>query len=105
MALNSKQQAAADRIRERILDARYGHTKDSYEIKRFEIHQRADLQMAFLVVETGLKNDEGTAASILCRDYRHILLGVKGGVELLNPKRKGRTINRGMLNVLHNLVK
>lgn len=104
MALAAKQQEAVDFIRNRILDAKYGHTKGSYEIKKFEVRQLDDCRRVFLVVETGLKGDEETFASILGRDYRHIMIGTSGGVELLNPKKKGRTINRGMFHVLHNLV-
>jgi hypothetical protein len=40
----------------------------------------------------------------MARDSRHIMIGSSGGTELLNPKKKGRTINRGIWHVLHNLT-
>lgn len=103
--LTAKQARVIEQIKARIMDASYGHTADSYEIKRFEITlPQEDGGLAFLAVVTGMKNDEGTLASALCRDHRLIMIGQNGGTELLNPKKKGRTINRGLWHVLHNLT-
>ncbi len=103
--LTAKQAKVIEHIKARIMDVNYGHTAASYEIKRFEITlPQEDNGLAFLVVETGMKNDEGTLASCLCRDHRLIMIGQNGGTELLNPKKKGRTINRGLWHVLHNLT-
>ncbi len=103
--LTAKQAKAIEYIKAKILDANYGHTATSYEIKKFEITlPQENNDQAYLMVETGMKNDEGTLASMLCRDHRLIAVGQNGGTELLNPKKKGRTINRGLWHVLHNLA-
>lgn len=102
--ITAKQQARIDAFHERILDAKYGHTKASYEIKVFEVNQLDDCPLVFLTIETGRIGDEGTMASCLCRDRRLIAIGVNGGCRLLNPKRKGKTINKGMWHCLHNLA-
>lgn len=106
MELTDKQAKVIEQIKARILHANYGPSA-SYEIKRFEItlpKEGDDLALAFLITETGMKNDEGTLASCFCRDHRVIMIGRNGGTELLNPKKKGRTINRGLWHVLHNCV-
>ena len=102
--MTPKQQARIDQIKQILLARRYGSTAASYEIKRFEIQERDDSDLVFLAVESGLIGDEGTMAALLARDYRLIMVGPAGGVELLNPKKKGRTINRGLFHVLNNLV-
>jgi hypothetical protein len=103
--LTAKQAKIVADIRAVILTSRYGSAAGSYEIKRFDVTlPREDSDLAFLFVETGMRNDEGTLAAVLCRDRRHIMIGPNGGTELLNAKKKGRTINRGLWHVLHNLV-
>jgi len=102
--MNAKQAARVEAFRDQILKAKYGHTAASYEIKQFKVTEYDADTPIYLVCETGLIGDEGTAASILCRDYRLISIGVLGGCELMNPKVKGRTINRGMWHCLHNLT-
>jgi hypothetical protein len=103
--LTKKQAEVIEWIREHVLDRKYGHTAASYEIKRFEVTlPQVAKGRAFLVVTTGMKNDEDTLAEALCRDYRHIMIGSSGGLELLNPKKKGRAINKGKFRVLNNLA-
>jgi hypothetical protein len=103
--LTKKQADVIEWIREHVLDRKYGHTAASYEIKKFEVTLPLSAKgRAFLVVTTGLIGDEDTLAEVLCRDYRHIMIGSSGGTELLNPKKKGRTINRGLFHVLNNLA-
>lgn len=103
--LTKKQTEVIEWVRGHVLDRKYGHTAASYEIKKFEVTLPLSAKgRAFLVVTTGLKNDEGTLAESLCRDHRHIMIGSSGGTELLNPKKKGRTINRGLFKVLNNLA-
>lgn len=103
--LTAKQARVIQQIKTAILSVKYGYTESSYEIKRFEITlPKEGEDLAFLVTETGRKNDEGTLASCICRDHRVIMIGRNGGTELLNPKKKGRTVNRGLWHVLHNPV-
>lgn len=103
--LTTKQTAAIELIRSRILSVRYGHTAAKFEIKRFEITMpKSEKGLAFVFVECGMIGDEGTLAERVCRDRRHIMVGRNGGTELLNPRKKGRTINRGLWKVLQNLA-
>lgn len=102
--MTEQQAKTIEHIRESVLRRRYGHTQASYEIKQFEISTLPDCDLVFLVVETGLKGDEGTMASVLCRDHRHIKIGVRGGCELLNSTSP-RTQSKGIFNVLNNLTK
>lgn len=65
----------------------YNGNQADYEFKRCEMNFQAETGNVFLVTEFGKKNDEGTVGSIT-RDYRHFVIGIKGGVELLNAKEK-----------------
>lgn len=59
--------------------------RDNYEIKEWEVKE-TDYGKVIVRVEMGLKNDEGTLASIIGRDYTMIFIGVRGGMEV--PSRK-----------------
>lgn len=61
-----------------------------YEIKRLEISHAESTALTFVTIEAGLVGDEGTLAGVFCRDRRHISIGRRGGVTLLNPKRGKR---------------
>lgn len=57
-----------------------------YEFKQFEI--KWGLRGSFYVVaEVGRKGDEGSMASIICRDRWHIAVGPRGGLTNLNAAR------------------
>ena len=106
MSVNAKQQKTIDYLIANVLTEQYGSTAASYEIKFTKVNSSPICDdFVSLTIETGMIGDEGTAASILCRTYRHIFIGVAGGCELANPLKKGRTINRGVWHCLHNLVK
>lgn len=45
----------------------------------------------YYVLEVGMVADDGTYAAIFCRDYRHLVVGPRGGVTLLNAKRRKDT--------------
>jgi len=64
---------------------------DEYEIKIWEI---SDCKYFIsLVVEYGLKNDEGTLASLIARDRAHLFIGKRGGIRYPVSK-DGETIYR-----------
>ena len=73
------------------------------EIKQFEVRHHEGMSTTYLTIETGLVGDEGSAASIFCRDYRHIAIAKNGGLTLLNPKRKRESL--GFFNCVHSLTK
>lgn len=66
---------------------------DSYEVKKEEITE-SDFGTIYFFIESGMKNDEGTFASIFCRDSIHISIGVRGG---LTDLRTGKSISSGYL--------
>lgn len=101
--MTPKQAAMIDLLKARILErnAAWGAT----EMKHFAIEDvREDSDLVFMVIEVGSPNDEGTLASVFCRDRRHIMIGPNGGCTLLNPKVKGKTRNRGVFHCVHNLT-
>lgn len=60
---------------------------EKYEYKRFDLDFDPTTGLAFLVTEVGEINDENTVLSVLGRNHRHIVIGRKGGLELLNTGR------------------
>ena len=90
--LGKAQSKAIQYLKEMFL---YNHSygdKDNYEIKEFkcEPFESQDKKSKWsVVIEVGMKNDEGTAAAIICRDRRHFFIGKNGGVEVLySPTKK-----------------
>ena len=55
-----------------------------------------------LITTMGMKDDEGSMASVLCRQTRIIMVGKRGGCKLLNAKRK--TQSKGLFNCAHGLT-
>jgi len=74
-----------------------------HEVKKFEVTHFKGGSQTFVTVETGLVDDEGTMASVVCRDYRHIAISKRGGLKLLNAKVKRDS--EGFWNVLHKLTR
>lgn len=52
---------------------------EKYEIKKLDIMETT-YKTVIVVIETGMKGDEGTAASILCRSMRQFFIGPRGKV-------------------------
>jgi hypothetical protein len=67
------------------------------EFKQFTVTELK--HSVYVLVELGGINDEGTRAMILCRERRHLAIGKRGGLRLLNAKHKTRS--RGRFNALH----
>ncbi len=67
-----------------IYSEKFAH---NYEIKEFEVKKNyGGTQM--VVMEVGRIGDEGTAASIFCRDRKIIFIGKRGGVKAYNSKNQ-----------------
>lgn len=83
--MNKAQKKAIEWVRQEIEKleitrmSRYG---SEYEFKRFEITEQDGY--VFVISETGLVGDEGTMASIFARTKRHIMVGKRGRLRLLN---------------------
>lgn len=72
--LNPAQRRAADRLISSV-------TFLEYEVKKLSITRYNNHKHVTLYVESGLPNDEGTAAAIFGRLERHVLIGSRGGVK------------------------
>ena len=55
-----------------------GFYSDDMEIKKWEVNENE--YFVSLVLEYGLKNDEGTLAEVFARDRAQLFIGKKGGV-------------------------
>lgn len=73
-----------------------------YEVKQQEV-TTSDSGIAFLIIETGMVEDEGTMAAIFARSRRHIAVTPRGGIQLLNAKRERSS--RGFRNAIHSLTR
>jgi hypothetical protein len=82
----------AERFRDEMLKRQSHGGLSDVEVKQFEVTPGPKGQGAFAYIVVGRVGDEDTLAQVFCRDTRHILIGAKGGVTLLNgkPKRKGK---------------
>jgi hypothetical protein len=74
-----------NRLREDILD--HDGYSNNYEYKRFEIDISNRSKIVFLATTVGLKNDEGTMASVLARTQRHVAIGPRGGLSSMSGNR------------------
>ena len=74
--INTRQQRTLDRLHAELL-----RDDDRHEWKSFDV-STTDYGTVWLSCETGMKNDEGTAASIICRDNWHIQIKAGGGTHV-----------------------
>jgi hypothetical protein len=74
------QQKAIDQLRALIVEHHSCGNPDKYEFKQFEIRDHGSF--VSLVTEYGRKSDEGTYASLICRDHRHFFIRKRGKIEL-----------------------
>jgi len=94
------QEAAIAKIRKYIEQNDLFRNDPRYEIKEFEITDEGDFVQLYIV--TGLKDDEGTLASVLCRKKRQIFIGKRGGLRAYrwNNKIKKSTRLEGFTDVM-----
>lgn len=97
LRLTPAQIRTLDTIRENLPKYDFYGGPDRYEIKKFNLSQaemdpeivdlitsagrRVPKPDVFVTIDTGMKNDDGTLASIYCRKYRHLKIGPRGGIE------------------------
>ena len=87
--MTKSQERAIARIERLVQKELYN---DEYEIKEWDVHENE--YFVSLVVETGRKNDEGTLASIICRDRAHLFIGKRGGITYPVTTKKGKQVCR-----------
>lgn len=73
--------------------------KEKYEVKKFEVEETA--YFVSVVGEVGLKGDEGTLASVICRNRFHLFVGPKGGISYYNKKGTKKHLKKyeGLLTI------
>jgi hypothetical protein len=106
--MTKSQSVVVELLKSKFLEKHYGSTFESYEFKRFEIKEETWTKyngrkrtIVFVILESGIKNDEKTLASVLCRDYRFVVVEPKGAVKLMN----GRKRKNGWFAVYHELTR
>ena len=72
--MTKQQTKAIEMIRSAML------AKGAYELK--EEHTKNLDYFVSYSIEMGIANDDGTLASVICRDYRHFFIGKRGGIKL-----------------------
>lgn len=77
--MTQAQKRAVQRLRRLAEEDLFFGAPEKHEFKKFEVEE-LDWGNVSVVIETGLKNDEGTMAAIFARDYCHVFVGPKGGV-------------------------
>ena len=78
--MTKSQERALNKIR-RLVDQEIKGIRgdrDDKEIKVWEVDENE--YFVSVIVEYGYKNDEGTMASIICRDRAHLFIGKRGGI-------------------------
>lgn len=86
--MNKAQERAVERIRTGAFEA-FDHSrgKGTYEYKQFTVNENK--HFVSVIAEVGMIGDEGTLASIVCRDRVHLFVGKRGGITypVWNAKR------------------
>ena len=70
---------------------------DKYEVKEFDVKEYESFVSVYIV--TGMKDDDGTLAAVLCRKYRHAFIGKKGGISYMNSKHN--TVRCSLFSLLN----
>lgn len=73
----------------------FSRGKGGYEIKQYEVSD-CDYFLS-VVIETGSVGDEGTLASIICRERAHLFIGKRGGITYINKRGTQKRFTRGSL--------
>ena len=76
--MTKAQERTIEAIKNRVAEFDFYGRPEQYEIKRWEVTEEHGI--VCLVFETGMKNDEGTMASILCRKKRQVFISPKGSI-------------------------
>jgi len=82
VVMTERQKHKVEWLRDRVLE-HDGHG-DGYEYKKFELHGFTDSSLVWVISEVGKEGDEDTMASVFCRTMRHIMIGPRGGMTLVN---------------------
>lgn len=75
--ITKAQEKAIAKIK-RLAENLHSYHADKYEIKQFDINDCK--YFVSVVVEVGMKDDEGTLAEVFCRDRAQLFIGPRGGI-------------------------
>lgn len=91
--MTKSQERVIERIRTEVLKTfDFSNGKGEYEYKQFEVH---DCKYFIAVVaEVGRINDEGTLASMLCRNRVHLFIGKRGAITYPVNTKDGKVIRK-----------
>ena len=84
----TRQQERKIEVIRNYMNGYMGRHSDGYEMKEEHIEELGVGGIVSVVMETGMKEDEGTMAAILCRNRIHVFIGPKGGVTCISRNRK-----------------
>lgn len=78
MAITNLQAQALCRILKMAESFDYSRGNGRYEIKQYDVKEFPTFLS--VVIEVGMTGDEGTLASVICRDRAHVFVGKRGGI-------------------------
>lgn len=91
------QQRVIDRIKSLCHSEFFTCHKDA-EFKKFEVNEYDTFVSVYAIV--GGKNDEGTMASVLCRERIHLFVGKRGGITYpVYVMKKHKSVTRQFKNL------
>lgn len=99
--LNTRQEATLEELKVAVVKGDCNGRPDEYEVKKWDVNVTHGV--AYVVSVVGRIGDEGTYGALFSRTRRHIRVGRKGGLELLNPGRydkKAKEIVRSKAKVV-----
>ena len=86
--MTTAQEKAVARIRRKAERDLFHGGPDRYEFKKWEVEDCGSF--ISVVLEVGMKEDEGTLAAIFCRDHAQLFVGKNGGITYpMHTKRNG----------------
>ena len=85
--MTRQQERKIEIIRDYMMN-RMGKYSNEYEMKEEEIVELESGGIVSVLMETGMKEDEGTMAALICRERIHVFVGPKGGVTCVSTNRK-----------------
>lgn len=99
--MTKRQEVMIQKIKRYIEENDMFKNSPDYEFKEFSVEE-TDYGTVIVYSVTGMKNDEGTMASILCRNTRHIFIGKRGGLRssIWDSEKKKFIDLKGWSNVM-----
>lgn len=86
--MTKAQELTIEKIKRAIPEFDY-YNSDNYEVKKWKVTEEEEFGIVFLYFVTGMKNDEGTMAEVICRKHRHCVIGKNGGIQCF--RKRGKT--------------